>query len=103
MGLSIGVHLLNLLAIPAIVMVYYFKKYEPSTKGVIGALLVSVVILGAIMYGIIPYTVKIASWFELGFINGLGMPYGTGMAIFAILLIGGLIWEYTEPTKRKLY
>jgi len=101
MGLSIGVHLLNLLAIPAIVMVYYFKKYEPSTKGVIGALLVSVVILGAIMYGIIPYTVKIASWFELGFINGLGMPYGTGMAIFAMLLIGGLVWGIHRTYKKK--
>ncbi len=101
MGLSIGVHLLNLLAIPAIVMVYYFKKYKPSTNGVLAALTVSVVILGAIMYGIIPYTVKIASWFELAFVNGFGAPYGSGMAVFAILLIGGLIWGIHQTYKRK--
>ncbi|MDD2564632.1 MAG: DUF2723 domain-containing protein [Salinivirgaceae bacterium] len=92
MGLSIGVHLLNLLAIPAIVLVYYFKKHTPTTKGVIGALTISVVILGAIMYGIIPYTVKIASWFELLFVNGMGMPFKSGVAIFAILLISGLTY-----------
>lgn len=92
MGLSIGVHLLNLLAIPAIVLVYYFKKYQPTAKGVTLALLLSVVILGVIMYVIIPYTIKIASWFELGFINGFGLPFGTGLAVFTILLIGGFVF-----------
>ena len=65
MGLSIGVHLLNLLAIPAIVMVYYYKKYTFSWKGLLRALLVSVALLGAVMYGIIPGVVLLASWFVI--------------------------------------
>ncbi len=101
MGLSIGVHLLNLLAIPAIVLVYYFKKYEPNTKGLIAALLISGLILGAIMYGIIPYTVKMASWFELAMVNGFGLPYKSGVVLFAILLIGGLIWGIHYSYKKK--
>src|SRR5690554_3743080 len=71
-GLSIGVHLLNLLAIPAIIFVYYYRKYEPSRKGFIYALICSVVILGVIMWGIIPGVVTVASWFELLFVNTFG-------------------------------
>ena len=92
MGLSIGVHLLNLLAIPAIVMVYYFKKVEVNKKNTIKALTISAVILGAILYGIIPGLVKVASWFELMFVNGFGFPYNTGVLVYTILLIGGLIY-----------
>ena len=65
MGLSIGVHLLNLLAIPAIALIYYFRKYEPTRNGVILAILCSALILGGILYGIIPGIVKIAGYFEL--------------------------------------
>jgi len=90
MGLSIGVHLLNLLVIPAIVLVYYFKKYKTTRKGVIYALVISVVILAGVLYGIIPGVVYIASRFELVFTNGLGAPYNTGTIIYAILGIGGL-------------
>jgi hypothetical protein len=96
MGLSIGVHLLNLLAIPAIVMVYYFKKYDVTTSGVIKALLVSVLILGVMMYGLIPGLVWLASRFELIFVNGFGMPYNSGVLIYLILLLGGIsygIWK----------
>ena len=92
MGLSIGVHLLNLLAIPAIVFVYYFKKYKPDTKGVLIALAVSVVILAGILYGIIPGVVYIASVFELIFTNGMGAPYNTGTIIYVILLLGALVY-----------
>jgi tetratricopeptide (TPR) repeat protein len=98
MGLSIGVHLLNLLAIPAIVLVYYFKKYKYSLQGMLKALGLSVIILGVIMYGIINGLVKIASWFELLFVNGFGMPFNTGVLIYAILIIGLVgfgIW-YTQ-------
>jgi len=98
MGLSIGVHLLNLLAIPAIVMVYYFKKYKTTRRGVIYASLVSVVILGAIQYGIIPGLVKVASWFELLFVNSFGMPYNSGVIFYALLIISlivvGLYYTY---------
>ncbi|MFV0365012.1 MAG: DUF2723 domain-containing protein [Mangrovibacterium sp.] len=103
-GLSIGVHLLNLLAIPAIGLVYYFRKYEPTVKGAIISFLVSCVILAMVMYGIIPGVVTIASWFELLFTNGLGMPYNTGVMLYAILLIGGLIYGiYYSYTKRKAW
>ncbi len=92
MGLSIGVHLLNLLAIPAIVMVYYFKKVEVNRNNTIKALAISGVILGGILYGIIPGLVKVASWFELMFVNGFGLPYNTGVLVYSVLLIGALIY-----------
>lgn len=104
MGLSIGVHLLNLLAIPAIVFVYYFKKYTATRNGIIIAFLTSVVILGVLMYGIIPGVVTIASWFELAFTNGMGAPFNTGAIIYALLLLGALtfgIW-YTSVKKKPL-
>jgi hypothetical protein len=100
MGLSIGVHLLNLLAIPAIVMVYYFRKYKVSTSGVIKALLASVLILWAIMYVIIPGVVWLASRFELMFVNGFGLPYNSGVLVYAILLLGGLIFGIWKTNKR---
>ena len=78
MGLSIGVHLLNLLAIPAIVFVYYFKKYPVTRNGIFKALLVAIAILGTIMYIIIPGIVKVATWFELMFVNGFGLPFKSG-------------------------
>ena len=98
MGLSIGVHLLNLLTIPAIVFVYYFRKFKPSTKGIISAFLISVLIVAIVMYGIIPGVVKIASKFELLFVNGFGMPYNSGVIIFTLLLVGGIVWgiHYTQ-------
>ncbi|MGE4587775.1 MAG: DUF2723 domain-containing protein [Mangrovibacterium sp.] len=105
MGLSIGVHLLNLLAVPAIVMVYYFRKYPVSRKGVILSLLVSVLLLGLIMYGIIPGVVKIASWFELLFVNVFGLPYNTGVVVYAILVVGLILYgiRYTTQKKKVLW
>lgn len=91
MGLSIGIHLLNLLAIPAIVFVYYFKKYKTSRNGIISASVISIVILGAILYGVIPGVIKVASWFELGFVNGMGLPFNTGVLFYAILLITAVV------------
>lgn len=104
MGLSIGVHLLNLLAIPAIVLVYYFKKYTYTRKGLIAAILVSVVILGGIMYVVIPGVVWLASRFELLFVNGFRMRYNSGVLVYAALLIGGLIYGilYTHQKKKVL-
>ena len=90
MGLSIGVHLLNLLVIPAIVLVYYFKKYTITTKGIIKSLILSLIILAFVLYGIIPGVVYIASVFELIFTNGFGAPYNTGTIIYAVLGISGL-------------
>jgi hypothetical protein len=101
MGLSIGVHLLNLLAIPAIVFVYYFKKYKTTREGIYKASAVAILILGAIMYGIIPGVVKVASWFELMFVNGFGLPYNTGVMFYMTLILGGVVWGIIYTTKHK--
>ncbi|HOF99174.1 MAG TPA: DUF2723 domain-containing protein, partial [Paludibacteraceae bacterium] len=103
MGLSIGVHLLNLLAIPAIVLVYYFKKFTPSFKGVLLALLGSVVILAVVLYGIIPGFVQVASWFELLFVNKLGMAFNSGLYVYIILSIAALTWAIYESYVNKNY
>lgn len=104
MGLSIGVHLLNLLAIPAIVFVYYFKKYEVSKKGIIWAGIFSVIILGVIQAGIIPWTVILASYFELFFVNSLGMPFNSGAYVYLVLLAAGLVYGvyYTQKQGKVL-
>ena len=89
MGLSIGVHLLNLLAIPAIVLVYYFKKFDFSWKGFTISLVTSIVLLALLMYGIMPGVVTISSKFDLFFVNTLGLPSNSGM-VFHILLVAAL-------------
>lgn len=101
-GLSIGVHLLNLLAIPAIGLVYYFRKYKPTWKGAIIALIVSTIILGTIMWGIIPGVIKFASWFELFAVNSLGLPFNSGVIIYSILLILGLVYGIHYTTKKEM-
>ncbi len=96
MGISIGVHLLNLLTIPALMLVYYYRRYEFSWKGVTQAFLASVVLLAGILYGIIPGFPTIAGWFELLFVNGLHMPFNTGLAVYIVLTIGALVWAIVE-------
>jgi hypothetical protein len=102
MGLSIGVHLLNLLAIPAICFVYYFKVYKPTTKGFIITGLVSVLILGVIQSGIIPGVVSLAGKFELLFVNSLGLPFNTGTILYALLVVGGLSYGLYYTHKRNM-
>lgn len=101
-GLSIGVHLLNLLAIPAIVFVYYFKKYTPTTAGVIKTGLLSLVILGVVNFVVIPGVIKVAGWFELLFTNGLGAPFNTGVIIYVLLIIAGLSWGIYYTLKKGM-
>ena len=96
MGLSIGVHLLNLLTIPAIVLVYYFRRHEFSWKGVCAAFGVSVAILAVILYGIIPGVPTIAGWFELLFTNALGFPFNTGLTVYLVLMAAALVWAIRE-------
>ncbi|MBQ0023051.1 MAG: DUF2723 domain-containing protein [Prevotellaceae bacterium] len=99
-GLSIGVHLLNLLCIPAIVLVYYYKMSKnPTGKGSLLVLGVSVVIIAAVLYGIVPGIVKIGGWFELLFVNAMGMSYNTGLYIYLTLLAACLVWSLWETTK----
>jgi hypothetical protein len=101
-GLSIGVHLLNLLAIPAMVLVYYFRKYEVTTKGVIMSLVLSGVILGTIMWVIIPGIVKVAFFFDLIFVNRLSLPFNSGVLFFVFLLFAGLAYGvYYTHTRQK--
>ncbi len=105
MGLSIGVHLLNLLAIPAIIMVYYFKKYTPTVKGVLAAMAVSVGILGVVNYMLIPGLTALAGKFELLFVNGLGLPFNSGVVIYAVLLFGAMVFGiyYTHQKGKVLW
>ena len=99
-GVSVGVHLLNLLCITAIVLVYYFKKAQnPTWKGGIIAFCLSGVIIAAVLYGIVPGIVKVGGWFELLFVNGLGLPFNTGLIIYIILLVGVLIWSVYETQR----
>ena len=100
MGLSIGVHLLNLLCIPAIVLVYYYKKYEhPTMKGTLVALLISFAVIGLMMYGVVQGLVEVCGWFELLFVNVLGMPYNTGVFIYIITLLGVIAWAIYETMR----
>jgi len=101
MGLSIGVHLLNLLAIPAIAYVYYFKKYEATRKGFIYTGIISILILAFIMYGIIPWIVRLSGLFELFFVNNIGLPFNSGTVIYFLLLIGLIIFGLQYTIKKK--
>jgi hypothetical protein len=101
-GLSIGVHLLNLLCLPAIVLIYYYKK-NPSAniKGSLLALAGSAVLVAAVLYGVVPGIVKVGGWFELLFVNGMDMPFNTGVIIYVITLIIIIIWSVYETYANK--
>ncbi|MBN2613741.1 MAG: DUF2723 domain-containing protein [Bacteroidales bacterium] len=101
MGLSIGVHLLNLLAIPAIVLVYYFRKNTVTPAGIAKALIVSIVLLGSVMYIVIPGAVWFASRFELLFVNNFGMKVNSGVVFYLILLAGLFIYGIHLTMKKK--
>lgn len=91
-GLSIGVHLLNLVTLPALGLIFYFKKYKPTLWGVVATLLISGFLILFINDLIIPGLPTIAGNFELFFVNSIGLPFGSGAAFFALLILGGLIW-----------
>ena len=106
-GLSIGVHLLNLLCIPAIVLVYYYKKNpNADLKGSLLALAGSAVLVAVVLYGIVPGVVKVGGWFELLFVNSFGMPFNTGVIVYIILLAAAIIWgvyeSYTEQSRKRM-
>ncbi len=101
-GLSIGVHLLNLLCIPAIVLVYYYKKSKNATaKGSLIVLCVSAIIVAAVLYGVVPGIVKVGGWFELFFVNTMGMSFNTGLYVYIAILAAALIWALYETTQSK--
>ena len=102
-GLSIGVHLLNLLCLPAIVLVYFFKKKpNANAKQSLLALGVSVVLVALVLYGLVPGIVKVGGWFELFFVNTVGMGFNSGLVIYILLLIGvvlAAIWSTTKSNR----
>ena len=103
MGLSIGVHLLNILTIPAIVMVYYFRQYKPTITGGLVAFLVGVVITGFIQVVLIQYTIKWAGAFDVNFVNSMGLPFFSGFIFFFVLLAAILTWGIYYANKKGLY
>jgi len=102
MGLSIGVHLLNLLCIPALVLVYYFKKAKTvDAKGSLLALLASVALIAIVLYGVVPGFVNMAGWFDLLFVNVLGFSFNTGAIVYIFLMIGFISWGIYETFSGK--
>ncbi len=101
MGLSIGVHLLNLLAIPAIVFVYYFKRYKITRNGFILTSIIAVFTLGIVQAGIIPGIVSWAAKFELFFVNSLGLPFNSGTIVYFILVVSASVWGLWYTTKKN--
>ncbi len=101
MGLSVGVHLLNLLAIPAIAFIFYYRKYQTSAKGFIITGIVSLLILAIVMYVIIPGVVSLSSSFELFFVNSIGLPFNTGTVIYFIVLIAALVFGIKYTIRKK--
>ena len=104
-GLSIGVHLLNLLCLPAIALVYYYKrKPDANLKGSVVALIISMLLVAAVLYGIVPGIVKVGGWFEWFFVNTLGLPFNTGMIVYILLLIAIVltaIWSTTTKNRMR--
>jgi hypothetical protein len=102
MGLSIGIHLLNLLTIPALAMVYYFRKTpQPNRSGMLKALFTGILILAVIQYGIIQYLVAIGAYFDLFFVNTLGTGFGIGVIVYSILLIAGFVFGIRHAIKYR--
>ena len=103
-GLSIGVHLLNLLCLPAIVLVYCYRRFPHiELKGSLLALVGSFVLVAAVLYGVVPGIITVAGWFELLFVNTLGCPFNTGEIIYIVLLVAIVIWAIHESYVDKSF
>src|SRR6185503_2198264 len=101
-GLSIGIHLLNLLTIPALAMVYYFRRYKNiNVKSAIAAFLISILILGIVQFGIRGYTIYFAAWFDFFFVNSIGWGFGSGAIVFFVLLFGLLVYGIWYSIRKK--
>ncbi|HWC55118.1 MAG TPA: DUF2723 domain-containing protein [Chitinophagaceae bacterium] len=92
LGLAIGVHLLGILTIPAIIMIYYYRRYKPTTKGAIIAFIVGCAVTGIVQVGVIQYSMKSAGLFDIFFVNSLRMPFFSGFAVYFIALAGVIAW-----------
>ena len=104
MGLGLGIHRLNLLVLPVLVFVFYLRKYEITTKGVLKTLILAIIMLWLIVFVLIPGVPKVAGWFELLFVNGIGLPFNSGLLFFLILLISALVFgiRYSIKSRRVI-
>ena len=104
-GLSIGVHLLNLLCLPAIALVYYYRRKPNATaKGSLVALAISMLLVAAVLYGVVPGIVKVGGWFEWFFVNALELPFNTGVVVYILILIAvvlAAIWSTTTLNRKR--
>lgn len=104
MGLSIGVHMLNLVTLPALGLIFYFKKYKPTTWGIVATLLISGILILVINDLIVPGLPAIAGNFEIFFVNSLRLPFGSGVIFFCLLIIGGLVYgiRYSQKNQKEV-
>lgn len=104
-GLSVGVHLLNLVTIPALAFIYYFKKYKPTVLGGLVAFGIGTLVLGIINSGVIVWFPSLAGKFEIFAVNTLGMPYSSGIIIFLVLFVSALVWgiRYTAKKEKEIW
>lgn len=104
MGLSIGVHLLNLVAIPVLGLIVYFKYYENVTRnGILATLAISGLIVIFILEGIIPGLPSLAGRMEIFFVNSFGLPFGSGVIFFAVVFLGALIYGIIYSIRKNNY
>lgn len=101
MGIGLGIHRLNLLIVPIFVLVYYFKKYTVTTTGVIKAILVAIALLGGIVFVLIPGVPEVAGWFELLFVNGIGLPYNSGLLVFVLAMLALIVFGIRYSLKNN--
>ncbi|HMU69161.1 MAG TPA: DUF2723 domain-containing protein, partial [Chitinophagales bacterium] len=105
MGLSIGVHLLALLVVPAIALIYYFRNYKYTFKGLMYALLIGAGLVAFLLYGLLDKFIGLGAWMDRVF-NNFGAPFGTGLIIYGIMIVGGVVWgirKAIEKSNRVLY
>ncbi|MCC6683971.1 MAG: DUF2723 domain-containing protein [Bacteroidia bacterium] len=100
-GLAIGVHLLNLLVIPAIVYVYYFRKYTATSIGIVKASLVAFGAIAIVQFGIIPGLPTLAAYFDLTFVNSFSLPFGSGIVFFGLLVTGLIVYGIIYSIKKN--
>jgi hypothetical protein len=101
-GLSIGVHLLNLLAIPSLAFIYYYRKHKANRKGALATFIISALIIVLILWGIIPGLPSLAGSFEVFFINNMGLPFGAGIIIFLLLFLAALYFAFAYSYRKNL-
>lgn len=101
MGLSIGVHLLALLVIPAICLIYYFKNYKYSPKGFWSTILIGVGLVAFILYGLLDKLIGLGAAFDRLFVNGFNLGYGSGLIFYSVIIIGAIVWTIRYSIKKE--